>query len=141
MRLMQSDFDDVVAAMEPSMASAGNSAPGGIERRHAVRVAVSGNISAWIVERGKLSPFVASVQNISLVGLQMISQCPLAPGRELILVLPRRSGPPLHYCAVVSRCAGQSRTHCGLEFCGPAPQEAVQAIQSRPPVAKNTAAA
>jgi len=148
MRLIQTDFDDVIAAMDPAIESATRSSggPGGVERRHSVRVAVSANVSAWLVERGKLSPVSASVQNISLVGMQVISACPLAPGRELIVALPRRSGPPLYYCAVVSRCAGQNHTLCGLEFSGAAPRQAIQVIQSRSndasrAVAKNTAAA
>jgi ABC-type glucose/galactose transport system permease subunit len=144
MRLTQNEFSDVVAAMEsPVQAPACLSAASvpAVERRQSVRVAVSFGVKLWIVQGGKLSALLASARNISLVGMEVVSAVPLTPGQELIVGLPRLTGAPLYWCAVVSRSAGQGRAHCGLEFSGPAPQQAVDAIQSRPTVAKEGAAA
>jgi hypothetical protein len=138
MKLTQTDFSDVVAAMqspvdEPALEPADDTEPLS-ERRHAARVAVSANVRAWVVQPRKLGQaIIASARNVSLIGMELVSEFPFAPGQELIVALPRLSGPPLYCCAMIARCTPQSRdrVQCGLEFSAPAPEQVIKAIQSR----------
>jgi hypothetical protein len=103
------------------------------ERRHAARMDVSASVQGWFVQPGKVGPaFTALAANISLVGIELMSGSSMPPGQELIISLPRLSGGPLIWCAVVARCTPSARggMRYGVEFCGPAPAQAVKAITS-----------
>jgi hypothetical protein len=134
MKLGQEDFAEIVAALQPvvSEPTRTSDVAGQIEneRRHAARASISANVQGWSIQPGKIGrAFTSLAENISLVGIELMSCAPMPPGQELILSLPRLNGEPLYWCAVVARCSPSARgMRCGLEFCGPAPEQAVKAI-------------
>jgi len=136
MKLAQEDFVEIVAALQPPVSAPQSESDAGHvenERRHAARVDVSANVQGWLVQPGKVGPaFTALAENISLVGIELMSGSSMPPGQEMILSLPRLSGGPLLWSAVVGRCTPSARggMRCGVEFCGPAPAQAVKAITS-----------
>ncbi len=139
MMLAMEDFEQIVSALQPPIQEPATSKPDSDvpaeERRHAVRVDVAATIQGWVVEKGKLGEgFSASVQNISLVGMELLPSISLAPGREVILALPKLGATPLYICGLANRrttgAGGQVR--CGIEFSSMAPDAAIETIKRRP---------